>query len=83
MLQYVDAFSVSASGIGFKYYRAGNDPDGPYLRFFRFADGRTERLPIPVNPLRYGVAVSPDGRFLAYAQADFAVTDLMLVDGLR
>ena len=83
VLQYVDAFSVSASGIGFKYYRAGNDPDGPYLRFFRFADGRTERLPIPVNPLRYGVAVSPDGRFLAYAQADFAVTDLMLVDGLR
>jgi Tol biopolymer transport system component len=83
VLKSVEAYSLSPVGIAFKYYRPGARPEGPYLRFMRFATGKIEEFPNPAKPLRYGVAVSPDGRNLLYSQSDYAVTDLMLVDSLR
>ncbi len=83
VLDFVDAYSLSSLGIGFKYYRPAGKPDGPYLRFFRFATGRAEEVPNATKPLRYGIAMSPDGQHLLYSQADYEVSDLMLVDGLR
>ena len=83
VLDLVDAYAVGSAGIAFKYYRPGAKPEGPYLRFLRFATGQTEELPKPAKPLRYGIALSPDGRHVLYSQADYAVSDLMLVDGLR
>lgn len=83
VLDYVDAYSIVASGIAFKYYRAGVQPEGPYLRVFRFSAGIVETLPMPAKPMRYGVALAPGGDYLLHSQADYKVTDLMLVDGLR
>jgi hypothetical protein len=46
----------------------------------RLPTGNIEKRPNAERPLRYGVAVSPDGGYLLYAQSDYAVADLMLVD---
>ncbi len=83
VLDFVDAYSLGSQGIAFKYYRPGAKPEGPYLRLLRFATGQVEELPKLAKPLRYGIAISPDGRHVLYSQADYAVSDLMLVDGLR
>lgn len=83
VLDFVDAYSLGSSGIAFKYYRPGVKPDGPYLRLFRFATRQTEELPLPEKPLRYGIALSRDCGHLLYSQADYGVSDLMLVDSLR
>jgi Tol biopolymer transport system component len=83
VLDFVDTYSLGNSGIAFKYYRPGGKPEGPYLRFLRFATGRTEELRQPAKPLRYGIALSPDGEHVLYSQADYTVTDLMLVDRFR
>jgi Tol biopolymer transport system component len=80
VLDFVDAYSLGASGIAFKYYRPGERPEGPYLRFLRFATGQTEELRKPTKPLRYGIALSPNGGAVLYSQADYGVSDLMLVD---
>ena len=71
------------NGIAFKYYSPGPQPVGPYLQFFRFPAGRTERLADPRRPLRYGIALSRDGWYLLYAQADYQVGDLTLVEDFR
>ncbi len=83
VLEYVDAYSLSDAAIALKYYRGGAKPAGPYLDVFRFATGKTERLLEPRQPLRYGIALSPDGRYLLHAQADYEVSDLMLVEDFR
>jgi Tol biopolymer transport system component len=82
ILEFVDAYSLAETGIAFKYYRPGPRPVGPELRFLRFATGSIEVV-LTTKPLRYGIALSRDGRFLLHAQADFDVSDLMLLDGLR
>ena len=79
----MDAYSLGDTGIAFKYYRPGPQPEGPDLRFLRFASGKVERLPVPQRPLRYGIALSRDGRYLLHAQADYEVSDLMLIDPFR
>ena len=83
VLEYVDTYSLGDAGIAFKYYRGGAQPAGPYLDLFRFATGKTERLLVPRQPLRYGIDRSPDGRYLLHAQADYEVSDLMLVEDYR
>ncbi|HWR51654.1 MAG TPA: hypothetical protein VN428_11135 [Bryobacteraceae bacterium] len=83
VLDFVDAYSVSQTGVAFKFYRPGLHPIGPLLQWFDIGSGTTERLAEPAKPLRYGVAVSPDSRSLLYAQADYEVTELMLVDNFR
>jgi dipeptidyl aminopeptidase/acylaminoacyl peptidase len=83
VLEFVDAYSLAQTGVAFKYYRPGLSPIGPFLQFFSFATGTTERLPEPPKPLRYGVAISPDGDFLVYSQADYQTSELMVVENFR
>ncbi len=83
VLDFVDAYSLAQTGVAFKYYRPGLNPVGPFLEFFDFATGKTERLPDAPKPLRYGVAISPDGRSLLYSQSDYEITELMLVEDFR
>ena len=58
----------------------------PTIKFFNIATGRVtqvaapKKLPYPGNP---GLAVSPDGRWLLYAQVDQAISDIMLVENFR
>ncbi|HEY3441245.1 MAG TPA: hypothetical protein VGK29_10855 [Paludibaculum sp.] len=83
VLDFVDAYSIAGPGIAFKYYRAGGDPPGPGLQFFRFSARSSEAMPNSTKPLRYGIAVDPTGRHVLYSQADYLISDLMLVDGLQ
>jgi Tol biopolymer transport system component len=58
----------------------------PAIKFFSFAThgvtplGVLERDPLQGPP---GLTISPDGRWLLYAQVDQSVSDLMLVEGFR
>ncbi len=59
---------------------------GPALGFFSFASGRVSEIArLPKGPERNipGLAVSPDGRSLLYAQADRSGSDLMMVKDFR
>jgi Tol biopolymer transport system component len=81
VLDFVDAYSIAGPGIAFKYYRA--DHPGRGLQFFRFSSRSSEAMPKSAKPLRYGIALDPTGRHVLYSQADYQVSDLMLVDGLQ
>lgn len=58
----------------------------PALKFFSFATrrvmplGALERDPLHGPP---GLTVSPDGRWVLYAQADQSISDIMLVENFR
>ena len=54
----------------------------PELRFFNFASGHERTLLNPAKPLRYGVATGPHSAYVLYAQADYQVSDLMLLNGI-
>jgi hypothetical protein len=72
-------FSVTASGINFvSSAQAGSHQQR--LRFCRFADGLTVELGHLEKPLQLHISLSPDGKWLVWAQLDSAVDDLMLVE---
>ncbi len=58
----------------------------PTIEFFNIATGRMtqvaapEKLPVWWNP---GLAVSPDGRWILYAQVDQDISDMMLVENFQ
>ena len=58
----------------------------PALKFLNFARNLVEqvvaleRAPVPLEP---GLAVSPDGRWILYAQEDHRSGDIMLVENFR
>jgi hypothetical protein len=70
-------FAVTAEGI---YYPAPpySDQDR-YIRFFRFRTGQAEPVAIVKRPVRLGMTVSPDGRFIAFDQLDGSGSDIVLI----
>ena len=68
------------------YFAAPVQSARPTLKFFSFGTRRVTQLvvldrdPLPGPP---GFAVSPDGRWLLYAQADQSISDIMLVENFR
>ena len=52
------------------------------LKFHNFAT-RTTTTILPMGHPEYGLDVSPDGRYLVYAQLDDPASDLMLVENFR
>ena len=73
-------FAVAKEGI---YYMSEPGDDGTaVLKFYRFADGRSTSIAPMARP-EFGLDVSPDGRYLVYAQLDDAASDLMLVENFR
>ena len=58
----------------------------PAIKFFNFATQRVMQLGVlDGDPLQgpSGFAVSPDGRWVLYAQADQSISDIMLVENFR
>ena len=53
------------------------------IHFLRLATGKVEVVTAVANDLHYGLAVSPDGRWLLYSQVDQVICDLMLVENFR
>jgi Tol biopolymer transport system component/serine/threonine protein kinase len=68
------------------YFVDLNAKRNPTIEFFNIATGRMtqvaapEKLPVWWNP---GLAVSPDGRWVLYAQVDQDISDIMLVENFR
>jgi Tol biopolymer transport system component/DNA-binding winged helix-turn-helix (wHTH) protein len=73
-------FAVTKTGI---YFMTAPGIDGTSeLRFYSFATGATTTL-LPIGLPEYGLAVSPDGRYLIYDQIDDPASDLMLVENFH
>ncbi|MGE0884015.1 MAG: protein kinase [Blastocatellales bacterium] len=68
------------------YFITREDALRPAIRFFSFATRRittlakVEKAPLDLQP---GLALSPDGRWLLYAQRDQIVNDIMLMENFR
>ena len=79
-------FSVTPQGIYFIPAPDTDEPGGSSLiRFFDFATGRATTIhSLPPGVRAYfGLTVSPDSRFMLYAQVDQSQSDLMLVENFR
>jgi Tol biopolymer transport system component len=58
----------------------------PTIKFFDFATGRIKQVAAPERMPVWGLvglAVSPDGRWILYAQVDQDTSDIMLVENFR
>ena len=77
---YRALFAVTQSGI---YYMTNSGDDGKsVLKFYNFATGKSTTI-LPMGLSEYGLDVSPDGRYLAYAQLDDPGSVLMLVENFN
>ncbi|MDA2925417.1 serine/threonine-protein kinase, partial [Acidobacteria bacterium AH-259-L09] len=58
---------------------------GPAIEFFSFATARTSQLRVFPKEARFykGFSVSPDGRWILYAQYDQRESDIMMVENFR
>ena len=74
----VPEFVVTAEGI---YYAAAPEsPNQTLIRFLSFSSGKTVPVLVTDRPIARGLSLSPDQRFLAFAQRDQMGTDLMLIE---
>jgi Tol biopolymer transport system component len=58
----------------------------PTIEFFSFATGQVKRIAAiekEVSKWDPGLAISPDGRWILYAQVDQSGSDIMLVENFR
>ena len=66
------------------YYDTTALPDKPSsIAYLDFATGKVTALYTLPKPADLGLAVSPDGRYILFAQQDFSGSDLMLVEHFR
>ena len=80
-LSFFANMAVVRDGIYFIPTRNGTT--GFSLQFFSFASGKIRTIANLEKTEGPGLAVSPDGRWIFYAQVDQAGSDLMLVENLR
>ena len=68
-------------------FSTGNDPlgrdDRARLRFFDFVASKDTTLAELGERVRYGLAVSPDGRTIVFTRNDNPTSDLMMVENFR
>jgi hypothetical protein len=75
-------FKIAAEGIYF--IPAARDQDGRYyVKFKDFATGSVHSVTPLMVRLSWGLDVSPDGKWLVFAEYGRAGSDLMLVEGFR
>jgi dipeptidyl aminopeptidase/acylaminoacyl peptidase len=83
-IYYIERLGAGASDWGFL---AGNDPlgrdDRARLRFFEFASSKDTVLAELGERVRYGLAVSPNGRTVVFTRLDNPASDLMMVENFR
>ncbi|HTD66107.1 MAG TPA: hypothetical protein VK846_06195, partial [Candidatus Limnocylindria bacterium] len=72
-------FAVTAQGV---YFASASTPAAPpTLRFLAFGSGEAADIAHLPQPIMYGLAISPDGRQLLFAQLDTRAVEIMLVNG--
>ncbi len=80
---YWRLWAVTEKGI---YFATANTPSQPIIEFFNFATGKVMLLTTldkPISRSDPGLTVSPDRRWLLFAQMDQSVSDIMLVENFR
>ena len=78
-------WAFGGSGIYF-IARERTSPSGFILRFFNLGAGTfRDVMAVPHTPALYdsGLAVSPDGRWILFAQVDAGGSDIVIADGLH
>jgi Tol biopolymer transport system component len=76
-----NTWTVRKEGI---YFIAAADKQGhSSICLHEFATGKIRKIGMIERPVTLGMAVSPDGRTLLYAQVDETGSDLMLVENFR
>jgi hypothetical protein len=66
------------------YFMPRPDPKAGYsIQFLDSSAGTIERIASIEKPVSPGLTVSPDRRWILYAQVDHAGSDLMLVENFR
>jgi Tol biopolymer transport system component len=81
---YWRSWTMTRDGIYFVAHTESAPPRP--LKFFSFATGRATQIgAVEKDPLRWvsGLAVSPDGRWLLYAQIERDTSNIMLVENFR
>ncbi len=74
-------FALTPAGV---YYDTPTAVDQPSrIEYLDFATGKVTTLYTLTKPVDLGFDLSPDGRYLLFAQNDFAGSDLMLVENFR
>ncbi len=76
-----DAFSVTHQGIYF--VPASDGGEVPSVQFFDFATSTIKRIANMRGFFGFGLAVSPNGRWLLYTRHEDVGSNLMLVENLR
>jgi Tol biopolymer transport system component/DNA-binding winged helix-turn-helix (wHTH) protein len=77
------SWAVTDAGI---YFASAEMPARPMLEFFDFAVGDTTRVAVlerPISARVWGLAVSPDRRWILYTQIDQSSSDIMLMQDFR
>jgi Tol biopolymer transport system component len=76
-------WTVHGEGI---YFATARNPSRPLVEFFNLVTGKAREIAALEKPIMTGttgLAVSPDGRSLLYAQIDQSGHDIMLVENFR
>ena len=71
-------YALTADGV---YYSTVSTPAA--IEFLDFASGKKTTIHTLAKPVDLGLAVSPDGRYLLFAQNDLSGSDLVLVENFR
>jgi Tol biopolymer transport system component len=80
-LAYTESWTATPRGI----YYTDSTSNPPSINFYDFASRATKRVSrLPQRPTPGGgLSVSPDGRWLLYAQTDDEQSDIMLAEHYR
>jgi Tol biopolymer transport system component len=73
-------YAATTTGV---YYATLSETDAPSRIFYLDATGKATPIYTLAKPLDLGLAISPDGRYLLFAQNDFVGSDLMLVENFK
>ncbi|MHC4539584.1 MAG: serine/threonine protein kinase [Planctomycetota bacterium] len=65
------------------YFVRATEPSRPAIEFFDFATSRVRSIATLEKQTIFGLAVSPDGRWILYTQIDRRDSDIMLVENFR
>jgi hypothetical protein len=81
-LSYSTNFIPATKGIYFDSGKRGLDAPA-MIEFYDFATSTRKTLAAVQRPLTWGLALSPDGRWLVHGMVDHLSSTLMLVENLR
>jgi Tol biopolymer transport system component len=78
VVEWVGAFTVGQGGVYFTRFRPGDGLGDTAIYYLDQTTGRTTTVVTETARLRPGLAISPDGRSLLFAQVAYEVSDLVL-----